>query len=273
MTRYLSFLIFLQITAASSSEKSHVLHALQTPRHELMEDLGECSVHGKHDENSTVLATKANHSAHHHYSGTLPRQVHTNHHGSKEKANLAAHTLKQSYPSAARKVSGTEQCGLYLAPSTIPGAGLGLFAGIDFEAGEEVTPGDAMVPIRDMEWHNSVRDSSKYFLWDEYIWSGSTFTGMVEPFSDIDGASFGIGALPNCFFPLINAEDDNNSIRRDNAGVSRTSPSIGSFTPWHDRASHAVQRIPAGEEIFVDYGYGYFDSGRQNVFGLIPFLE
>ena len=266
MTRYLSVLLFLPITAAVSSRRSHILRALQTPGPE-WENLGECSIN---DDDKTVLETKANHSAYHHYSGTLPRQVQATFHNSKKK-DSAAHILTQGDPNA--KVASAEQCGLYLAPSTIPGAGLGLFAGIDFATGEEVTPGDAMVPIRDIDWHNSARESTKYFLWDEYIWSGSTFKSMGEPFSEIDGASFGIGALPNCFFPLINAEDDNDSIRRDNAGISRTSPSIGSFTPWHNRASHAAQRIPAGEEIFVDYGYGYFDSGRQHVFGLIPFLE
>jgi len=166
-----------------------------------------------------------------------------------------------------------EQCGLYLAPSTIPGAGLGLFAGIDFEPGDEVTPGDAMVPIRDINWHNQIDGFTNQFLWDEYIWAGATFRGMSEPGHDIDGASFGVGAAPNCFFPLINVEDDNVSIKRDNAGLTRQSPAIGSFSPWHDRVSHATTEIPAGEELFVDYGYGYFDQGRQHLYGLIPFLE
>ena len=271
MRRCLSVLLLVPSTTiiAHSGDLSPILNTLQTPWLE-SEVLAECSSIG-HEENSALLGTTTanhSHSAHHHYSGTLPRQVHRSH----EKEHTTAYSEQQNDPNSDSSIHGTEQCGIYLAPSTIPGAGLGLFAGADFEEGAEVTPGDAMIPLRDMRWHNSVHGTDQ-FLWDEYIWSGSTFKGMVEPFSEVDGASFGIGALPNCFFPLINVEDDNKSIRRDNAGLSRSSPSIGSFTPWHDRVSHAVRAIPAGEELFVDYGYGYFDTGRQNLFGLIPFLE
>lgn len=326
-----SLLLLPAGAAAAASGLSQILSALQTHPHGTSgdsiadEDKGE----GQADVAST---TKANHSAHNHYSGSLPRQVHATQHRSHDKEHVAArrHHEKPHQPSVSggetdeTKSPPEDRCGLYLAPSTIPGAGLGLFAGVDFEEGSEVTPGDAMVPVRDMNWHNSVRGFTNSFLWDEYVWSGATFKGMPEPFIEIDGASFGVGAAPNCFFPLINVEDDNNSIRRDYAGLPRTSPSIGSFTPWHDRVSHAVQDIPAGEgacgnnsssgrrdlvsplpwsfvhrcsmkipfkmyytthilfcfarllyapELFVDYGYGYFDTGRQHLYGLIPFLE
>jgi hypothetical protein len=35
----------------------------------------------------------------------------------------------------------SSSCGVYYAPSTIPGAGFGLFAGINYDEGDEVTPG------------------------------------------------------------------------------------------------------------------------------------
>jgi SET domain len=105
---------------------------------------------------------------------------------------------------------------------------------------------------------------------DEYIWSGDTFEGMTEPWHSVDGASFGIGAAPNCFFPLLNVEDAH-VLQRDYAGQLRTSPGIGAFTPWHDRRSHATQDIAAGAELFVDYGYSYFEGSREDIFGLIPF--
>jgi len=320
------FLLPGAVTAASGL--SQILSAFQTPPPETAAD------GNKEEDAAGVASTKANHSAaHNHYSGSLPRQVHATHHRSHDKEHLSPahhHEKQHSVSGEADETQSPqeEQCGLYLAPSTIPGAGLGMFAGVDFEEGSEVTPGDAMVPIRDMNWHNSLHGFTNQFLWDEYIWSGATFKGMTEPFSDIDGASFGVGAAPNCFFPLINVEDDNYSIQRDNAGLSRKSPSIGSFSPWHDRVSHAIQAIPAGEgtcgyyccrksgrtnfgspifnaifapvcclrnvphsntyttymkycftrfsyvpELFVDYGYGYFDTGRQHLYGLIPFLE
>ena len=57
-------------------------------------------------------------------------------------------------------------CGVYMAPSTIPGAGLGIYAGHAFASGEVVTPGDLVVPIHDYEFHNHNRPSAKRFLWD-----------------------------------------------------------------------------------------------------------
>lgn len=107
---------------------------------------------------------------------------------------------------------------------------------------------------------------------DDYIWSGSTFKGMTEPTQyDIDGASFGIGAIPNCHFGLLNLEET--KTKRDLAGVDRSEASIGSFTPFHDRISYASSDIVAGSELFVDYGYGYFKGSRTKTIGYIPFLD
>jgi hypothetical protein len=85
---------------------------------------------------------------------------------------------------------------------------------------------------------------------------------MTEPHHDIDGASFGIGAVPNCFFPLLNVQDTH-TLLRDYSGLDRTSPGIGAFTPWYNRQSHATQSIQAGAELFVDYGYDCPSRGRE----------
>jgi hypothetical protein len=45
-------------------------------------------------------------------------------------------------------------CGLYLAESTIPGAGLGIFAGEDFKEGSKIGRGDVCIPFVEMYWHN-----------------------------------------------------------------------------------------------------------------------
>jgi hypothetical protein len=67
------------------------------------------------------------------------------------------------------------QCGIWLAPSTIPGAGLGMYAGRDFAAHEVLQTthtgdptGEVVVPIYDIVEHNREKFS---FLWDEYTWS------------------------------------------------------------------------------------------------------
>ena len=62
------------------------------------------------------------------------------------------------------------QCGVYYAPSTIPGAGYGIFAGKDFRENEWVLPGDLVVPIVEMGWNNG-HSRDYHHLWEEYQWS------------------------------------------------------------------------------------------------------
>lgn len=51
------------------------------------------------------------------------------------------------------------ECGMYLAESTIPGAGLGMFAGNrEYKEEDIVTEGDLMVPIFELDWHNGHLD-------------------------------------------------------------------------------------------------------------------
>ena len=69
--------------------------------------------------------------------------------------------------------SASRQCGLYFAPSTIPGAGFGLFAGRHFEKGKLVTHGDLVVPLVDLTWHYGDERFADD-LWEEYRWSAAT---------------------------------------------------------------------------------------------------
>jgi hypothetical protein len=47
------------------------------------------------------------------------------------------------------------ECGVYLAESTIPGAGLGMYAGNrEYKYEDTITEGDLMVPIFELDWHN-----------------------------------------------------------------------------------------------------------------------
>jgi hypothetical protein len=64
-----------------------------------------------------------------------------------------------------RNVASKGACRMYLAPSTIPGAGLGMFAGRAFRPGEEVTAGDGVVPLRDLAWNNRVSAFRNTMLW------------------------------------------------------------------------------------------------------------
>jgi hypothetical protein len=74
-------------------------------------------------------------------------------------------------------------------------------------------------------------------------------------------ASFGMGAAPNCILALINVEDHDHKIQIDNAGLDSNSPGVGLFTPCHGRVFRASQEIPAGMELFVDFGTKTFCLG------------
>ena len=122
---------------------------------------------------------------------------------------LAA-TATATAPEGRPKETTNSQCGVYFAPSTIPGmydtqsdrlltslslvintylftfslslslslsgAGFGIFAGVAFDPGEEVTPGDLVVPYLDMPWHNGVfEDDELGFLWNEYVLAQQCF--------------------------------------------------------------------------------------------------
>jgi hypothetical protein len=46
-------------------------------------------------------------------------------------------------------------CTLFFAPSTIPGAGLGIFATVSKNQFEIIGHGDVLIPLLEMAWHNA----------------------------------------------------------------------------------------------------------------------
>lgn len=60
---------------------------------------------------------------------------------------VSAATLDRA-AAAAREL----ECGLYIAESTIPGAGLGIFAGHAYQKGQYIGRGDVCIPFVDMYW-------------------------------------------------------------------------------------------------------------------------
>lgn len=72
---------------------------------------------------------------------------------------------------AAAAAADTPECGIWLAPSSLPGAGLGMYAGRDFMAGENLQhSGDVVIPFVDINHHQFERSQAGQFhlLWDEY---------------------------------------------------------------------------------------------------------
>jgi hypothetical protein len=57
-------------------------------------------------------------------------------------------------PYAAKESSTAQTCRLFMAPSTIPNAGIGVFTAIDVKEGEQVGYPDLAIPVTDIDWHN-----------------------------------------------------------------------------------------------------------------------
>lgn len=162
----------------------------------------------------------------------------------------------------------SDACGVYFAPSSIPGAGWGMFAGRDFQSFETITPGDIVVPLIDYYFHNGGVHGESQNLWVEYMWGPDGFEGFYEEAEQVYGVSFGIGAMPNCFFAQNNAEKSDT--RYDTAGLHRSKdPGVGAFSPYHQLEGYANQPIYAGQEIFLDYGEAYFDDRVEEI-GVVP---
>lgn len=141
-------------------------------------------------------------------------------------------------------------CGVWLAKSTIPGAGLGMFAGKDFAKNEDLLPvGDVVVPLVDIDFHLGGGLS----LWDEYAWNGKEMNlgldGMLS--NKLSAASPGFGAAANCFMDLTNVRELN-PIQTPEGDFHRSKDAgAGGFSPYWNRTAYASQPIVAGQELFV----------------------
>jgi hypothetical protein len=161
-------------------------------------------------------------------------------------------------------------CGIWLAPSTIPGAGLGMFAGTHFDEGQDLQAvGDVVIPIVDMVEHQD-GDDDYTFLFDEYTWSAVSLGLDHEGRFEVNCISPGFGSAANSFLPIVNIEEGNPD--NNGAGLHRSvDPGAGAFAYYHNRKSTAKKDIEAGEELYVDYGSSWF-TGREFL-GPIPLYQ
>ena len=157
--------------------------------------------------------------------------------------------------------TSTPVCGLWFAKSTIPGGGLGIFAGRDFAKQEPVLPGngDLVVPLIDLD----AAQQGKTFLWDEYTWDADAI-GMAHEGALVDGASFGFGAAVNCFLDLTNVREGHPSF--DSLGLHRAKDAhAGAMTNYRNRQVWAKAEIEAGAELFVSYGDEWFELRAKSL--------
>jgi len=161
------------------------------------------------------------------------------------------------------------ECALYLAESTIPNAGMGMFTAVDLPKGALVGSPDVAVPVIDPNWHNRAhyQHDDYHFLYENYFWSARSMR-MVDIADSVGVMSHGFGALANSHQGLMNL--DEGVPRFDGGGLHRSRDvGAGQFSPYHDREVRTTGAVPTGSELFVDYGENWFTS-RTDTFGYLP---
>lgn len=164
------------------------------------------------------------------------------------------------------------QCTLYMAESTIPHAGLGIFTGVPRVPGETLGSGDVLIPVTDL-WYHLDADASEEHLdpTADYIWHGPEMGMQQEtshPNQHISAFAPGLDAAINCHLGLINV--DKGVPDFDTGGLHRSrDPGAGAITPYHNCTTKVIRDMPAGSEAMKDYGDNWFET-RPYAFATLP---
>ena len=183
-------------------------------------------------------------------------------------------------------------CQVYVAKSTIPNAGLGVFNGyLPKRTGDDVSSqhgGDVCIPVIDAILH-AYDDNNPFstesqtpflnFYWDGHI-LGANSHSILSKGSGVEMFCPGFDTLINCHFGLggllstsVPYYDDlsiplpYNKIEHHQERYHRsTHPGSGAFTPYFNGTSKVKAQnvtIPPYTELFKDYGEHWFDEQRE----------
>jgi hypothetical protein len=168
------------------------------------------------------------------------------------------------------------ECGLYLAESTIPNAGVGIFTAVAKEPNDPLGSGDVCIPNIDIKWHNDIflkMHGQIFNPFKAYYWSGFLMGMLRESHAnDMEAYCPGLDCAINCNLALINTQKSVPSY--DNSGLHRSKdPGVGAFTPYHNGTTLASRHIPAGGELFKYYGNSWFETRPKLFDGNFPLLD
>ena len=146
-------------------------------------------------------------------------------------------------------------CELYLAESTIPDSGLGVFTAVAKAPGDTVGNGDVCIPLLELDWHN---EGNYFNPFSDYVWAGEVMGMKFEVGSqDVESNCPGLDCAINCNLALINV--GKSTPVHDTAGLHRSvHPGAGANTPYHNGTTRVIRRIPAGGELFKFYGDSWY---------------
>ena len=151
-----------------------------------------------------------------------------------------------------------DECGIYLAPSTIPGAGMGMFTTRSLHKGDHVGNGEVVIPLVELRFYSNEDNGDNLFNpFIHHYWKGTEMGlhGVVseQRTGEVMAVVPGLDAAINCNLALINV--DKSESEYDDGDLHRHSdPLAGAMTSYHATASTVIREIPAGGELFKFYG-------------------
>ena len=142
---------------------------------------------------------------------------------------------------------------------------MGVFTSVKLEKGEVIDDGDVIIPLIDLEYYQEYEDTFNPFL--PYQWESTCFGMQLEAQSPHSTYAYAPGLLS-----LMNTHPTLNNVWRGafeydaNVGGHRSeSPSSGSMTPYWNSESIASSDVPAGSELFIDYGDDWLEQHQDEV--------
>jgi hypothetical protein len=166
-------------------------------------------------------------------------------------------------------VEDNSECGMYLAESSIPFSGLGMYTARDIKKDDRIFFGDVVIQAEDIHDNTNLRHRSngetewkeKDWLLEHYFWTAESSAAQFDA-GYIQSMVPGFGMLANSHTGIHNSEM---RLPTQTLGLHRCiDPGAGVATTYHDVHYVAEHNMEAGTEIFVEYGDGYF-SNRQDL--------
>mmetsp|Transcript_16707 Transcript_16707/g.23565 ORF Transcript_16707/g.23565 Transcript_16707/m.23565 type:complete len:1238 (-) Transcript_16707:47-3760(-) len=169
-----------------------------------------------------------------------------------------------------------DTCGLFMAESSIPNSGLGIYAGKGIENLANVAQPDISIPVEDLEVNRKWRNFHEYgydiqqpdWLFEHYYWQPQNL-GQTFEADEVQSIVPGLGMLANSHTGLVNTHMRRPALEGFGMTPSED-PSAGTFSNYHGVTWWANGYIPAGMEIFVGYGENWFKH-REKDLGIVPF--
>jgi hypothetical protein len=179
-------------------------------------------------------------------------------------------------------------CTTYLAPSSIPNAGLGLYTSVSIPAETQLSSPQVGILLQDPDFHNPSRNDNNantFNLLSNYVWSATPLTYGEHEVQHGESVCSGIGMMANCHYGLINVEIDSKWKNRpeldgtdSHSVMSSTHLTLedvgrGSYS-WHSNVQYkSLKGLEAGEEMFLSYGPQWYNNAEKEFGGYIPSKE